>query len=136
MKRTIKKSNDAEKREAYSKLLHELLADAEDYVERHELDSYINKDNSPKDEALEEDPNVSVIDVLMIGSILTLRKLHHELHAYDAQDIESALKQIGITSTVIKSVDLPDDVVDTLMKALNVDDNTKPKPKGKKKEDK
>lgn len=105
------------------KLIHSMVNDAEDYVEKHELDSFLDKrTNDPDVSRMEADPDLEVGDVLMIGGFLALSKLHHEMHKQDAEDVVEGNVDIRVV--------MPDDVPPEVMEAL--DQFVKKMKKGKK----
>lgn len=112
------------------KMVGELYQDANDYVEKHELEGYIGKHNEPNVAAMDESHDIGAEDVLMLGSYMTLRKLMHTYVHEEKPDVEVKtdikVHIIGEDGTP----KLPKEVRDALRKLLDAADD-EPKKKGK-----
>ncbi len=125
MKKTTKKDD-------FKKLVHSLWDSVDDEVERLELKAFIDDDNMPRMKELNEDDNIGVEEVIILGGYLVLNKLHNELHKDDRDMIEKNLAKVFEGEVGFREVmpdDMPEEVIEALSKMV---DSIKSKKKGKK----
>lgn len=117
---TNKKTDDAFNYEKFSKVLHDAYEEGEQLMEKYELESYIDDENQPIVDML-DDSDVTVEQVLLIGSVIALRMVHNELHKGNKKSRVGVIEIDG---------NLPPELAELLEKVLGIAvDNKK---KGKK----
>lgn len=79
-----KKSNEEKHTKAFHELndfIHDQFGKVDDEVEKRELAHYIGTENDPDFDKLDENAdNLTIEEVMLLGSYLAVARIHHELH--------------------------------------------------------
>lgn len=114
----MKKKNES--KDSYSKLvkeLHTFYNKSVDEMERLELHGFVNDDNSPNLEAMEEDDRIGVHEVMVIGTHIGMAKVHEVVHEDELASMEILVGKMLKGELEVRDV-APDGVPEDIIEAL------------------
>lgn len=122
-KKTTVKSVDAENLEKITSVIHGMFNHVDDEMDRMELKKFVRDDNLPRFSMLNEDDNIGVEQVLVIGGYLAMNKLHNELHNITNAGLEDKLQAVfngEIELEAIAPENMPDEILEALGGMIDV----------------
>lgn len=141
MKKTNSNSHhilDDEGLKQFAENFHEFWDSSDDEIDRRELRHFIDDENQPKIREL-NDSDVSVEDVLVIGSYLALNKLHNDFHQSEADNIKGKIEAMFNGKVELRQIapgNMPEEVLQALEQIVelgrDMKKKTNRKPRGKK----
>ena len=132
VKKEIKSTSESNKRTAFEKTVHDMWDSLDDEMEKRELKVFIDDENQPKLKMLNEDDNIGVTEVLLVGSYLVLSHLHHELHEAELKEVTKNVDDMFKGKVSLREIapeNMPEELLELLEKLIDIP--TK-KPRGKK----
>lgn len=109
-------SSKTVKKENMAKVIEHLLdmwGACNDEMDKHELKSYVNSDNSPNMKRLNDSDEIGVDEVLLIGGYLALNRLHHIAHKRTHKELERQIEGMlggDVTVRAVVSEDMPEEL--------------------------